>query len=110
MRGQHGSPPPEAATAGQSRTFRTSDETRSASEGLYSSFQRPDERAVEQDPRAVARRRRETWPEIHARARKDGGGILLAGRAGIRSDRVTGRTRGERGERPWCGTAGTGSR
>ncbi|MEN3586474.1 winged helix-turn-helix domain-containing protein, partial [Streptomyces sp. ZYX-F-203] len=28
------------------------------------SFQRPDERAVEQDPDAVRRRHEETWPEI----------------------------------------------
>ncbi|MEV6133904.1 winged helix-turn-helix domain-containing protein [Streptomyces violaceusniger] len=30
------------------------------------SFQRPDKRAVEQDPEAVRRRHQETWPKIRA--------------------------------------------
>ncbi len=41
------------------------------------SFQRPDKRAVEQDPEAVARRHQETWPKIRAKAKEDGGEILL---------------------------------
>uniref|UniRef100_UPI00117DC8E6 winged helix-turn-helix domain-containing protein n=1 Tax=Streptomyces sp. NRRL B-24572 TaxID=1962156 RepID=UPI00117DC8E6 len=60
------------------------------------SFQRPDKRAVEQDPEAVARWRRETWPEIRAKAKVEGGEILFADRVGIRSDPVTGRTWGEK--------------
>ncbi|WP_405786004.1 winged helix-turn-helix domain-containing protein [Streptomyces sp. NBC_01367] len=42
------------------------------------SFQRPDKRAVEQDPEAVRRWHEETWPAIRAKAKKDGGEILFA--------------------------------
>ncbi|NEC63838.1 IS630 family transposase [Streptomyces sp. SID9727] len=64
------------------------------------SFQRPDKRAVEQDPQAVARWHEETWPEIRAKAKADGGEILFADQVGIRSDQVTGRTWGEKGKTP----------
>nr|BFD87025.1 hypothetical protein StreXyl84_64260 [Streptomyces sp. Xyl84] len=64
------------------------------------SFQRPDERAVEQDPEAVARWRQETWPEIRAKAKREGGEVLFAGQVGIRSEQVTGRTWGEKGKTP----------
>ncbi|MEU2516770.1 winged helix-turn-helix domain-containing protein [Streptomyces syringium] len=64
------------------------------------SFQRPDKRAVEQDSGAVRRWHQQTWPEIRAKARKDGGEILFAGQAGIRSGQVTGRTWGEKGKTP----------
>lgn len=75
------------------------------------SFQRPDKRAVEQDPEAVARWHEETWPAIRAKAKKDGGEVLFADQVGIRSDQVTGRTWGEgRGRLPSCGGLATGSR
>ncbi|WP_241740844.1 winged helix-turn-helix domain-containing protein [Streptomyces sp. L2] len=68
------------------------------------SFQRPDKRAVEQDPLAVRRWHRETWPKIRAKAKQDGGEILFADQVGIRSDQVTGRTWGE--PRQWPTAAG----
>ncbi|MFG2426812.1 IS630 family transposase [Streptomyces sp. NPDC048590] len=64
------------------------------------SFQRPDKRAVEQDPEAVARWHAETWPRIRAKAKAEGGEILFADQVGIRSDQVTGRTWGEKGKTP----------
>ncbi|WP_435866549.1 winged helix-turn-helix domain-containing protein [Streptomyces yangpuensis] len=53
------------------------------------SFQRPDKRAVEQDPQAVRRWHEETWPAIQAKTKKDGGEVLFADQVGIRSDQVT---------------------
>ena len=64
------------------------------------SFQRPDKRAVEQDPQAVARWHEETWPAIRAKAKAEGSEILFADQVGIRSDQVTGRTWGEKGRTP----------
>ncbi|MFF8196591.1 winged helix-turn-helix domain-containing protein, partial [Streptomyces bobili] len=49
------------------------------------SFQRPDKRAVEQNPQAVRVWREETWPAIRAKAKADGGEILFADQVGIRS-------------------------
>ncbi|WP_256093742.1 MULTISPECIES: IS630 family transposase [unclassified Streptomyces] len=64
------------------------------------SFQRPDKRAVEQNPEAVRRWHEEVWPEIRVKAKVDGGEILFADQVGIRSDQVTGRTWGEKGKTP----------
>jgi hypothetical protein len=64
------------------------------------SFQRPDKRAVEQDPKAVACWHTETWPTVRAQAKKDGGEVLFADQVGVRSDQVTGRTWGEAGKTP----------
>lgn len=64
------------------------------------SFRRPDKRAVEQDPGAVARRQQETRPKIRAKAKAGGGEILFADQVGIRSDQVTGRAWGEKGRTP----------
>nr|WP_218945950.1 IS630 family transposase [Streptomyces hawaiiensis] len=64
------------------------------------SFQRPDKRAVEQDPEAVCRWHQETWPKIRAKAKAEDGQILFADQIGIRSDQVTGRTWGEKGKTP----------
>lgn len=61
------------------------------------SFQRPDKRAAGQDPEGVRRWHEETWPAIRAKAEKDGGGVPSAGRAGIPSGQVTGRTWGGKG-------------
>jgi transposase len=74
------------------------------------SFQRPDKRAVEQDPEAVRRWHEETWPAIRAKVKKDGGEVLFADQVGIRSDQVTGRTWARRERLPPCGEAVTGSR
>ncbi len=64
------------------------------------SFQRPDKRAVEQDPEAVRRWHEETWLAIRAKAKWDGDEVLFADQVGIRSDQVTGRTWGEKGKTP----------
>lgn len=63
-------------------------------------FQRPDERAVEQNAEAVRVRYQETWPAIRAKARAEGSEVLFAGQAGIRSDEVTSRTWGEKRRTP----------
>ncbi|MGW3667816.1 winged helix-turn-helix domain-containing protein [Streptomyces sp. NPDC005141] len=63
-------------------------------------FQRPDKRAVEQDPEVVRIWREETWPAIRARAKAENGIVLFADQVGIRSDQVTGRTWGARGTTP----------
>ncbi|MER6113270.1 IS630 family transposase [Streptomyces hirsutus] len=63
-------------------------------------FQRPDKRAVEQDPEAVRIWREETWPAIRARAKAENGVVLFADQVGIRSDQVTGRTGGARATTP----------
>jgi transposase len=64
------------------------------------SFQRPDKRAVEQDPEAVRGWLEETWPAIRAKAKAEGGEVLFADQVGVRSDQVTGRTWGEKGRTP----------
>jgi transposase len=64
------------------------------------SFQRPDKRAVEQNPEAVRVWREETWPAIRAKAKAEGGEVLFADQVGIRSDQVTGRTWGAKGCTP----------
>ncbi|MEW5629014.1 IS630 family transposase [Streptomyces hydrogenans] len=61
-------------------------------------FQRPDKRAVEQDPEAVRIWREETWPAIRARAKAENAEVLFADQVGIRSDQVTGRTWGAKGQ------------
>ncbi|MFE3946738.1 IS630 family transposase [Streptomyces sp. NPDC059118] len=63
-------------------------------------FQRPDKRAVEQDPEAVRIWYEETWPAIRARVKAENGEVLFADQVGIRSDQVTGRTWGEKGRTP----------
>ncbi|MFF1502177.1 IS630 family transposase [Streptomyces sp. NPDC058316] len=63
-------------------------------------FQRPDKRALQQDPEAVRLWHEETWPAIRARAKAENGEVLFADRVGIRSDQVTGRTWGAQGRTP----------
>lgn len=63
-------------------------------------FQRPDERAVEQDPEAVCVWREETWPATRARAKAENAEVLFGDQVGIRSDQVTGRTWGAKGSIP----------
>ncbi|MFI6007207.1 IS630 family transposase [Streptomyces sp. NPDC051366] len=64
------------------------------------SFQRPDKRAIEQDPEGVRVWLEETWPAIRAKAKAEGGEVLFADQVGVRSDQVSGRTWGERGRTP----------
>jgi transposase len=64
------------------------------------SFQRPDKRAIEQDPKAVRVWHEETWPAIRAAAKGEGAELLFGDQVGIRSDQVTGCTWGERGRTP----------
>ncbi|WP_431683748.1 transposase [Kitasatospora sp. KL5] len=52
----------------------------------------------------------EAWPAIHAKARAEGAEALFADQAGIRSDQVTGRTRGEKGRTRWYAAQATASR
>ncbi|MFD9544909.1 IS630 family transposase [Streptomyces sp. NPDC060022] len=63
-------------------------------------FQRPDERAVEQDSEAVRLWHEETWPAIQARAKAENGEALYGDQVGVRSDQVTGRTWGAKGQTP----------
>lgn len=63
-------------------------------------FQRPDKRAVEQDPETVRVWREETWPAIRAKAKAEKGEVLFADQVGTRSDQVTGRTWGAKGTTP----------
>ncbi|WP_455583821.1 IS630 family transposase [Kitasatospora cineracea] len=64
------------------------------------SFQRPDKRAVEQNPEAVRGWLEDAWPEIRALAKAEDAEVLFADQVGIRSDQVTGRTWGEKGRTP----------
>ncbi|GAA3122353.1 hypothetical protein GCM10010449_50280 [Streptomyces rectiviolaceus] len=64
------------------------------------SFQRPNKRAVEQDPQAVQRWHEETWPKARTRAKKDGGEILFADQVTVRSDQIAGLTWGEEDRTP----------
>ncbi|WP_455772389.1 IS630 family transposase [Streptomyces parvus] len=63
-------------------------------------FQRPDKRAIEQDPEAVRLWREETWPAIRARAKAENAEVLFADQVGVRADQVTGRTWGAKGSTP----------
>ncbi|WP_254897580.1 IS630 family transposase [Kitasatospora sp. NA04385] len=74
------------------------------------SFQRPDKRAIEQDPQAVRAWREETWPTIRAKAQEEGVEALFADQTGVRSDQVSGRTWAPRGETPAMRRTGNASR
>jgi transposase len=62
--------------------------------------QRPPYRAYQQDPEAVERWKKETYPEIAARAAAEGATIYLADEAGIRSDHHAGTTWAPAGQTP----------
>ncbi|MFF4084142.1 IS630 family transposase [Streptomyces sp. NPDC001777] len=57
-------------------------------------FQRPDKRAVEQDPEAVRVWHGETWPAIRAKAKAENAEVLFGDQVGVRSGQATGRTWG----------------
>ena len=54
--------------------------------------QRPQRRALEQNPMAVGRWLAETYPAICAQARRDGGVVLWLDEMGVRSDAAAGRS------------------
>jgi transposase len=62
--------------------------------------QRPQRRALEQDPAAVARWLAETYPAIRAQARREGGVVLWLDEMGVRSDAAAGRSWAPVGQTP----------
>jgi transposase len=70
--------------------------------------QRPQRRALEQNPAAVRRWLAETYPAIRAQARQEGGIVLWLDEMGIRSDAAAGRSWAPIGQTPVI--RGTGKR
>jgi transposase len=62
--------------------------------------QKPQHRALEQNPVAVARWLDETYPAICAQARQEGGVVLWLDEMGVRSDAATGRSWAPVGQTP----------
>jgi transposase len=62
--------------------------------------QRPQRRALEQDPVAVGRWLAETYPTIRARARREGGMVLWLDEMGVRADAAAGRSWAPIGQTP----------
>jgi transposase len=62
--------------------------------------QKPQRRALEQDPVAVAHWLSETYPAIRARARREGGVVLWLDEMGVRSDHAAGRSWAPVGQTP----------
>ena len=72
------------------------------------SFQRPDRRAIEANPEAMADWVNHTYPALVERAESEGATILFADQVGVRSDHLSGSTWGRVGETP--AVARTGKR
>jgi transposase len=70
--------------------------------------QRPQRRALEQNPAAVRRWLEETYPAIRAQARREGGVVLWLDEMGVRSDAAAGRSWAPVGQTPVI--KGTGKR
>jgi transposase len=70
--------------------------------------QRPQRRALEQNPAAVRRWLAETYPAIRAQARREGGVVLWLDEMGVRSDAAAGRSWAPIGQTPVV--KGTGKR
>jgi hypothetical protein len=70
--------------------------------------QRPQHRALEQNPAAVRRWLEETYPAIRAQARREGGVVLWLDEMGVRSDAAAGRSWAPIGQTPVI--KGTGKR
>jgi transposase len=70
--------------------------------------QRPQRRALEQNPAAVRRWLAETYPTIRTRARREGGVVLWLDEMGVRSDAAAGRSWAPVGQTPVI--KGTGKR
>jgi transposase len=62
--------------------------------------QRPQRRALEQNPAAVRRWLAETYPAIRAQARREGGVVLWLDEMGVRSDAAAGRSWAPVGQTP----------
>jgi len=62
--------------------------------------QKPLQRAYQQDPEAVEKWRRETFPGIARQAKKDGADIFFWDESGFRADTVHGKTWAVRGQTP----------
>jgi transposase len=62
--------------------------------------QKPQHRALEQDPVAVARWLEEEYPAIRAQARREGGVVLWLDEMGVRSDAAAGRSWAPVGQTP----------
>jgi transposase len=62
--------------------------------------QRPQRRALEQNPAAVRRWLEETYPSIRARAKQEGGVVLWLDEMGVRSDAAVGRSWAPVGQTP----------
>ena len=69
---------------------------------------KPQHRALEQDPAAVARWLAETYPAICAQAKREGGVVLWLDEMGVRSDAAAGRSWAPVGQTPVI--KGTGKR
>ena len=72
------------------------------------SFQRPDRRAIEANPVAMAEWVESTYPALAERAEREGGVILFADQVGVRPDHLSGATWGRVGQTP--AVARTGKR
>src|SRR5215203_6652110 len=70
--------------------------------------QKPQHRALEQNPAAVRRWLAETYPAIRAQARREGGVVLWLDEMGVRSDAAAGRSWAPVGQTPVI--KGTGKR
>src|SRR5215218_9727596 len=70
--------------------------------------QKPQHRALEQDPVAVARWLLEEYPAIRAQARQEGGVVVWLDEMGVRSDAAAGRSWAPVGQTPVI--KGTGKR
>jgi transposase len=70
------------------------------------SFQRPDRRAIEANPEAMAEWVQATYPALVERAEREGAVILFADQVGVRSDHLSGSTWGRVGETPTVARTG----
>jgi transposase len=70
------------------------------------SFQRPDKRATEADPAALREWTEQRWAELRERAVVEEAQIMFLDQVGVRSDHLSGRTWGRRGQTPLLATSG----
>jgi transposase len=69
-------------------------------------FQRPDRRAIEANPEAMALWVQHTFPALATRAKAEDAVILFGDQVGVRSDHLSGRTWGRRGQTPTVARTG----
>ncbi len=70
------------------------------------SFQRPDRRAIEANPEAMAEWVQTTYPALAKRAKNEGAVILFADQVGVRPDHLSGATWGRVGQTPTVARTG----